>query len=184
MKRIHGFPTGRWIGGFLLGLVLVACGYVARPLLQRQPDAWPETRLHAASAVQNEAYAMATGPIDEDVEGLFVLNVLTGDLQCSVMSIRTGRFAGLFRTNVINDLGLDPAKRPSYLMTTGQVNFPRGPGAARPSFSIVYVLDTTSGNFAAYSLPWRRDMANTGRPQTGPLTLQDVGQGPTAVIRE
>ena len=85
---------------------------------------------------------------------------------------------------MINDLGLDPAKRPSYLMTTGQVNFPRGPGPARPSLSIVYVLDTTSGNFAAYSLPWRRDMANTGRPQTGPLTLQDLGQGPTAVIRE
>ena len=94
MKRIHGFPMARWICGSLLGLVLVACGYVARPLLQRPPGAWPEGRLHAAAAVQNEAYAMATGPIDEDVEGLFILNVLTGDLQCSVMSIRTGRFAG------------------------------------------------------------------------------------------
>jgi hypothetical protein len=174
---------GRWVLASLIGLSLFALGYLAHELRQQNPD-WPATRLHAAAAVQNEAYAMATGPIDEDVEGLFILNALTGDLQCSVMSIRTGRFAGLFRTNVLNDLGLDPAKRPSYLMTTGQIAFPRGPGAARPAFSIVYVLDTTSGNFAAYGLPWRRDMANTGRPQAGPLTLQDVGQGPTAVIRE
>ena len=181
---MNGSSIGRWLGGGLIGLLLLAGGYFARDLQRRPALPWAETALHAATAVQNDAYAMATGPIDEDVEGLFVLNVLTGDLQCSVMSIRTGRFAGLFRANVMNDLQLDPAKRPAYLMTTGQINFPRGPGAARPAYCIVYVLDTTSGNFAAYSLPWRRDMANTGRPQTGPLTLQDVGQGPTAVIRE
>ena len=127
MKRIHGFPIGRWVGGSRLAC---PCSpWVTGPARCSSSGTleWPETKLHAAAAVQNEAYAMATGPIDEDVEGVFILNVLTGDLQCSVMSIRTGRFAGLFRTNVIKDLGLDPAKRPSYLMTTGQVQF-----SARP----------------------------------------------------
>ena len=174
----------RWAYGGPVVLVLVAAGYGLRSLQETGSPWLREIPLHAATAAQNDAYAMATGAIDEDVEGVYLLNFLTGDLQCSVISVRTGVFAGLFKTNVIKDLGMDPAKQPAYLMATGQVNFPRGGGAARQAFSVVYVLDTTSGKFAAYSLPWRRDMANLGRPQMGMLVLMDVAQGPTAITRE
>ncbi len=184
MKQWTGSSIRRGGGWILVGLLLLAAGYGLRTLQQGQNPVWPVSTLHAATAVQNEAYAFATGAIDEDVEGVFILNSLTGDLQCSVIGVRTHQFAGLFRTNVMKDLGMDPAKQPSYLMTTGLAQFARGGGAARLAFSVVYVLDTTTGNFAAYTLPWRRDMANTGRIQTGALVLLDVGQGPTAVIRE
>ena len=60
-------------------------------------------------------------------------------------------------------------------MTTGAINFPRGATAARPGNSIVYVLETTTGNYAAYGIPWRRELAATGRPQAAALQLLDVG---------
>lgn len=181
----------RWIVRGLVwsvvGVTLVVAGYAARGVGPLAIPVWPETRLHAATAAQNDTYAMATGFIDEEVEGVYLLNFLTGDLQCSVLSSRLpsmGKFIGLFKTNVIKDLGLDPSKQPAYLMVTGQATFPRGGGAAQPAMSAVYVLDTSSGRFAAYSLPWRRDMASTGRPQIGMLTLLDVAQGPAAVQRD
>ena len=127
---------------------------------------------------------MATGSIDEDVEGLFLLDFVTGELQCAVLNYRTGRFTSLFRANVQADLGVDPAKRPKYLMTTGMINFPRGASAARPGNSVVYVMDTSSGNFAAYAIPWRRELASIGRPQAAAMILMDMGRARTAAIRE
>lgn len=191
MVQAIGSSWRRWIVRGLVwsavGVTLIVVGYVARGVGPLAIAVWPETRLHAATAAQNDVYAMATGFIDDEIEGVYLLNFLTGDLQCSVVSNRPpsmGKFIGLFKTNVIRDLGLDPSKQPAYLMVTGQATFSRGGGAAQPAMSAVYVLDTSSGRFAAYSLPWRRDMASTGRPQIGMLTLLDVAQGPAAVQRD
>lgn len=144
-----------------------------------------EAQVHAATASTGETFAMATGAIDEDVEGLFVLDFITGELQCAVLNYRTGRFTSVFRRdNVQADLGVDPAKRPKYLMTTGMINFPRGASAARPGNSVVYVMDTSTGAFAAYAIPWRRELASIGRPQASAMILMDVGRARTAAIRE
>jgi hypothetical protein len=101
-----------------------------------------------------------------------------------VLNFRTGKFNAVFRTNVIQTLGIDEAKRPKYLMTTGMINFPRGATAARPGNSIVYVMDTSTGNYAAWGIPWRREIAATGRPQADALLLLDAGTARTAAIRE
>ncbi len=140
--------------------------------------------LHAATAVTGDTFAMATGLIDDGVEGLYLLDFVTGDLQCYVLNWRTSRFAAVFRANVVQALGIDPAKSPKYLLTTGLVNFPRGATAGRPGNSVAYVMDTTTGNFAAYGLSWRRELAATGRPQANALILLDVGTARTAALRE
>ncbi len=41
----------------------------------------PETVLNASASHGGETFAMATGPVDADVEGLFMLDFLTGELQ-------------------------------------------------------------------------------------------------------
>lgn len=131
-----------------------SAGFIGRSLL-RSPrlDAAAEDRLaamfgerslHASTAATGETFAMATGPIDSEVEGLYMLDFLTGDLQCVVLNYRSARFAALFRANVLADLGVEPAKKPKYLMTTGAINFPRGATAARPGNSVVYVLETAT----------------------------------------
>jgi hypothetical protein len=144
----------------------------------------PPRELHASGAAASESFAIASGAIDEDVEGVYMLDFLTGDLQCSVLNFRTGRFGAVFRANVLQALGSDPVKHPKFLMVSGAINFPRGASAARPGNSVIYVLDTTTGNFAAYGIPWRREIAATGRVQSGALILLDVGRARTAALRE
>ena len=187
-KRFGG-PHRLAVGLVALSVVGIAAYWAGMWSSHRWPGhdstSWlPETVLHAAGATQNDAFAIASGPVDEDVEGFFVLDFLTGELQCAVISRVNGKFSSLFHRNVVQDLGIDPAKRPTYLMTTGQINFPRGAAAARPGNSIVYVLDTTSGNYAAYGIPWRREFSSTGRAQAAPMTLLDVGRARSATIRE
>ena len=129
--------------------------------------------------------AVATGPVDEDVEGFFVLDFLTGDLQCQVINSRVGKFGALFRANVRADLGVGQSKKPKFLMVTGLASFNRGAGAIRPGLSAIYVIDANTGKFAAYGVPWSRQLANTVRPQAGALRLLDVGQiGREGLIRE
>lgn len=146
-----------------------------------------ELPLQAATATTGGSFAVATGMVDSDVEGLYVLDFVTGDLQCSVLNFRTGKFNAVFRANVLQDLGSDGAvegKNPTFLLSTGMINFPRGASVARPGNSVCYVLDTTTGSYAAYAIPWRRELAATGRPQSGALMLLDVGRARTLAIRE
>ena len=147
----------------------------------RNPSDVPMT-LHADSAVSGDNFAIATGRIDGDVDGVFTLDFLTGELQCAVLGSRTGKFNGLFKGNVVNDLGV--GQNPKYLMVTGRISLPRGVAPARVADSVVYILDTSTGNFATYGLPWRPELASAGRNQGGQLVLLDVGKARNAPIRE
>jgi len=141
------------------------------------------TKLHASSADGGASFAIATGPIDSDVEGLFALDFVTGELQCYVPNT-FGKFIAVYKYNVLADLGIQKSKSPSFAMVTGGVNSPRGSGPTRPASSIVYVADCTSGNVAAYGIPWSRQAAKSGHPQGGTMKLLAKFKGRTALIRE
>ena len=108
-----------------------------------------------------ETFAIATGPISEEVEGIFALDYLTGDLQCWVINPRTNVIGGYFRHNVVADLGMDQSrKNPKYLMVTGRTGLRGGGSATRYSECILYVADATTGNLVGYAVPWNRTMAS------------------------
>jgi len=44
----------------------------------------PADRLHAVGAASGESFAVATGAIDQDAEGLFILDYTTGELHDAV----------------------------------------------------------------------------------------------------
>ena len=46
---------------------------------------WPHTPLHAVSTDRGETYAIATGPVDNEVEAVYFLDFLTGDLGAIVL---------------------------------------------------------------------------------------------------
>src|SRR5688572_11336108 len=102
----------RWIGhnsivvlslGIIIGLLLAGAGW---PFGARQPElVVPDFPLHASGGHGTEGVAMATGSLNEDVEGLYTLDFLTGDLNCLAFNPRTGTFTALFSTNVLTDLG-------------------------------------------------------------------------------
>jgi hypothetical protein len=138
--------------------------YFSRPAA---PAGWPQgVPLHGATASTSETMAIATGRIDDDVEGLYTLDFLTGDLQCFVLNPRSGKFVGWFKTNVTNQLPVERGKKPQYLLATGEWSPAGFQTTQRPCQSVVYVADANTGLFMAYYLPWVKGAATTGLTQS------------------
>jgi hypothetical protein len=130
-------------------------------------------KIDASAAASSEKFSMATGSVGESGEGLFVLDHNSGLLQCAVLYPRAGQFMGLFTTNVGEALATG-GKGGKYLMMTGQMDFPSS--SARPAAPILaYVLDTATGNYACYGVPFNRAKVNAGTPQQGLMVLVATG---------
>ncbi len=181
-----GLGLGLLVG---IGMMVGTLTAVNRP--QNAELMLPPSLLHAAASHGGETMAIATGPIDEDVEGLYILDFLTGDLHCYVLNPRmfTQPRASAWITstkhNVVNDLGVQQGKKPDFAMVTGVVNFQRQPGnPLAPAQSAVYVLDVNSGNFAAYGVMWNRTAARAGVAQQAVWRPLAAGKGRALEIRD
>jgi hypothetical protein len=97
-----------------------------------------------------QSMTLETGPLKDGMEGLFALDHVTGDLYCTVPNARTG---GLYQYqhNVCADLTVKKTANSRFTMVIGEAKFQRGDTIAD---SIVYVADTSTGNWIAYGLPW------------------------------
>lgn len=138
-----------WLGiGLVGGLIL--CGF------------WPQTPLHAVATDRTENFAAATGFVDDGVEAVYFLDFLTGDLNALVLGRQGRGFVAMYGRNVIADLAVDQAKNPKYLMVTGAADMRRTVGRVQLSPSVVYVAEVTTGNVAAYAIPWERAVYSAG----------------------
>ncbi len=144
----------------------------------------PQTPVHAVATHGQDSFAIATGPVQDEIEALFFLDFLTGDLSAAVLSFQNGRFLSKFTYNVSRDLMPPGAKNPRYLMVTGIADFKRGFGNMQPGRAVVYVAEATSGQVAVYAIPWVPQLQTTGRPQSGPLILLDKKPFRNVVIRK
>ncbi len=154
--------------------VALAVGLIAGLMLG---GLWPSAALHAVATDRCETYAMATGPLDQDIEAVYLLDFLTGDLGAFVLGRQPGLWSGFFRRNVSADLGVDPQKNPKFLMVTGVTAMRRGSGGRTPwSGSVCYVFEVTSGRLAAYAIPWSAPTFAAGQPQISDLKLVGVTQ--------
>jgi hypothetical protein len=153
------------LGGLLIGGVL------------------PHSPLHAVATDRADTFAICTAPVDEDVEAIYFLDFLTGELKAAVLSPQLGKFAALYQTNLIQAMGIDATKNPRYLLVSGIANLRRG--TARPRFSqgLVYVAEVNSGRIAVFAIPWAREAINAGKPVSGQLIYLDAWQCRTAAIR-
>lgn len=144
----------------------------------------PQTTIHAVATDRVDNCAMATGPLDDDTEALFYLDFLSGELRATALSPIARKFFASFSANVNNDLGVDIAKHPKYLMVTGNSIFRRGGGQVQPGNSVVYVAELTSGKVAVYAVPWSQAYAGAGRQIHAPLVLLDVYPMRVSLARE
>lgn len=151
---------------FLWPVVFLGVGLVLGSL-------WPQTPLHTTATDRADTYAIATGYLDQDVEAVYFLDFLTGDLTAAVLGRRPGVFGAVYRYNVLQDLQVDPTKNPKFLMVTGLADIPRTGGRVEASRAAVYVAEITTGKVAAYVVPWNRSAFNAGQPVAG--TLQPMG---------
>lgn len=172
LMLIVGLTMGLLVGvGMMIG-TLVGVGHQQPPVV-----------LHATGSHGGDTFAMATGPVDSDVEGLFMLDFLTGELHCRLLyPHRVGQYAQIggfpaqARYNVIADLGVQAGKKPDYVLVTGGANFTRGTAAMTPGSCVVYVADANSGNFAAYGFMFNRTAYRSGATQECGFTLLGAGK--------
>ncbi len=160
------FLFGTVLGLFILVASVASVAYqfgIQQPRLANLSDAV----LHATATHGGTNVAVATGLVGEDAEGVFILDYLTGNLQCWVYSPRYGQFGGKFETNIGAQLPL--TKNAEYLLVTGNSNTPSTSGNARPAPTICYVIDPKSGVFAGYTFPWNRSMELGGQVQKAPM---------------
>jgi len=141
-----------------------------------------ERQLHAAATHGADSMALATGEIDDDVEGIFILDFITGDLICQVLNARTGSLGGVFKQNVVTDLGVEQGKQPKYLLVTGNLDIRPTISNIRPAKSIVYVADSNTGRYVAYVLPWSQQLANAGGRQAAPMVPIGRGSARNAIL--
>ncbi len=177
MQRLIALVLAIAVAGF-------GCGWIVGhyPTDERF-NGWPYRPIYASTTDSIDDLAVATGVIADEVEGFFALDGLSGDLQCIVFNPQSQNFNAVFRRNVLADLQIDAAKNPRFLLTTGNVESWRR-GTLYLGASFVYVTEATSGRFAAYAVPWRRDLFASGRPQQSELLLVQSGSVRTAVVRE
>jgi hypothetical protein len=138
--------------------------------------------INATASVTSEKYSMATGAVSEEAEGVFVLDHNSGLLQCSVLYPRMGQVMAQFTVNVGEALGAG-AKGGSYVMVTGFVDFPRS-SSTPAATTVVYVLDTGTGNFACYGIPFDRTAVSAGRAQQNVMQLVFKGTANPLISRD
>jgi len=170
---------GGWLIGLGIGLV---CGLIFGGF-------WPDTPLHATATDRaGDSYIIATGLVDEETEGLYFLDCLTGDLGIGILNPygkfqgnRIGPFATpVAARNILTDFGVDPAKSPRFLMVTGLARTQRSAGPTQRSRSYVYVMEVTSGKMVAYTFHWTGTIARgagTLVPEDGIVVRAAVGAG-------
>ena len=150
----------RWLVAAAIGLV----GAVALSGL------WPHAPLYALATDRTETYGMATGPVDVEVEAVYLLDFLTGDLKAFILGQQGRTWTGYFHANVAADLEIDPQKNPKFMMVTGMVVLRRAGGTRlQPSNSVCYVAEVTTGKVAAYAIAWSPSMYKANQPQSGDL---------------
>ena len=140
---------------------------------------WPSVPLHASATHGLDKFAIATGLVDTGVEALYFLDYLTGDMRAAVINPKTGKFNSFFTRNIAADFG-GAGRSNGYLMVTGSADMPRGTANFQYAHSIVYVAEATTGQVAAYTIPWNSSRTPPAHPQYGefqPLDVQIVPHG-------
>ena len=135
----------------------------------------PSFPLHATATDSTSKFAVATGYMDQDVEAIYFLDFLTGDLNAWLISLVDGRFIAYYTRNVRVDLGINQTQNPQYLLVTGVANLRQmGGGQVKPGQSLIYVSEITTGKVAAYAALWNPGMKALRKPMMGQINLLDV----------
>jgi hypothetical protein len=113
-----------------------------------------EARLNAFAAQGSDSFAIASGPVDGHLDGVFCLDFRSGDLTGFVLSPRNGRFLAAFKTSILKDLPMEQGKIPKYAMVMGNTDATAFRLNVQVGGSIIYVADCNTGRVAAYAFPW------------------------------
>lgn len=157
MARRIGNNHLAWLVSGLIGGILLA-------------GIWPTQPTFATATDRLEQFGIATGFVDEGLEGVYVLDFVTGQLQALVIHRQLQKFAARYVRNVSGDFGLTLEDNPQYVMVTGNADLRqsarRGQYATR---GVLYVAELQSGQICVYTFPYGGDRAR--QAEALPFTL-------------
>jgi hypothetical protein len=144
---------------------------------------WPQVPLHAVATHGQENFAICTAPLDLDVEGIFVLDDVTGELKGAALNLQLRRINTFFEYNITNDLPASNTKNPQYRIVSGGANIRQNVAAGTLAHSVLYVADVTTGQLVVYGIPWIQGRASGAMPIKRTLVPLDRWQFRTTAIR-
>lgn len=136
----------------------------------------PHSPLHATATDRQENFAIATGSMDGENEGIFFLDMLTGDLKGAVVSPFTRQIGYVYQINVFKDLEVDASKNPKFLMVTGNLEV-RPQGANQYAQGVVYIAEVTTGKMVCYAMPFNKGVL-TNSVAPNPATFMPIFKVP------
>lgn len=166
--------TTRLLIGMLLGAAIFAAGgmYFGRPSAASGPSGFLPVAFRPDATSMGKSISIATGMIDDSVEGVFVLDHLTGNLVCWIMNSRSGDIGGVFQTNVTAALGIQGKADPDFVIATGKFDFTNfRKGNLKYAGCICYVGESSSGKILGFSFSYDPSSGARGALQTGELDL-------------
>lgn len=159
MARNIRNPNLAWLIAGLIGGVVLA-------------GIWPTQPTFATATDRLEQFGIATGFVDPGLEGVYILDFVTGQLQALVIHRQLQRFAARYVRNISADFGVEPDQNPRYVMATGQADLRQVAGRGQFTTSgVLYVAELTSGQICVYSFPYGGDRLQQAEAQ--PFTLLD-----------
>ena len=116
---------------------------------------WPHEPALASATDRTAQFSMATASVNPitPLEGVFVLDFLTGTIRGAVLNEQSAQFTQFYYRNLAQDFNVDPKSEPSYSMVTGLANINSRPGFQAAN-SVIYIAELSSGTVRAYGFPY------------------------------
>lgn len=122
---------------------------------------WPQEPAYANTADRDKSFALITVPvgmsaagINDPLEGVFVLDFLTGKLQGAVLHRTAGQFAAFYERDLQKDFELKRGADPRFAIASGYAGLA---GQQNVTFAsgIIYIAELNTGKLRAYAFPYR-----------------------------
>ena len=87
---------------------------------------WPHEPAYAVATDRDAQFAMTTCNVSllDPIEGIFVLDFLTGSLKGAVLNRQAGKFYSFYYRDLASDFRVDPKAEPHYSIVTGTATLP------------------------------------------------------------
>lgn len=142
---------------------------------------WPHEPAYATNADRDTQFMMITIPvgtsaagINDPMDGVFILDFLTGQLKGAVMSRQARAFVSFYFRDLAKDFEVQGDADPHYCMVSGYAQL-TNQGGTQMASGMLYIGELNSGKLAAYAFPWHEQ----GTPGPVALTPIDVFQWKT-----
>jgi len=129
----------------------------------------PHEPAYATTGDRASHFSMATIPVTDvaagilnPMDGVFVLDLVVGQLKGAVLNRQTGRFASFYFRDIGKDFDVGPNLMPEFCMVNGYAQLPNQAGKQMAS-GVIYIGELNSGKVVAYSFPWVE--AGNARPE-------------------